>query len=315
MNRITGMDVEPGLSIVIRSYNTGPMTLEEVRRFFAEEIHYFANVKNPALVAAFQSVPREKFVGPGPWKIGLTGFVETPDADPRHVYHNLPISLDESRNLNNGQPGALAVWIDALELKTGERVYHLGGGVGYYDAILAEVVGRTGAVLVTEVDTDLAARAQGNLANYANVTVHAVDGSEFDPGDCDAILINAGCTHLDPCWLDRLRDGGRLMVPLTIKTEVPGMASERQANLGAGRMVKVVRHGHSFTAAAHSPIAIFSCTSMRDTESEANLRKAMGKGLIAKLQSVRRDPHQPDETCVLHRNDVCLSAAFSAVKP
>jgi len=315
MNRITGMDVEPGLSIVIRSYNTGPMTLEEVRRFFAEEIHYFANVKNPALVAAFQSVPREKFVGPGPWKIGLTGFVETPDADPRHVYHNLPISLDESRNLNNGQPGALAVWIDALELKTGERVYHLGGGVGYYDAILAEVVGRTGAVVVTEVDTDLAARAQGNLANYANVTVHAVDGSEFDPGDCDAILINAGCTHLDPCWLDRLRDGGRLMVPLTIKTEVPGMASERQANLGAGRMVKVVRHGHSFTAAAHSPIAIFSCTSMRDAGSEANLRKAMGKGLIAKLQSVRRDPHQPDETCVLHRNDVCLSAAFSAVKP
>jgi protein-L-isoaspartate(D-aspartate) O-methyltransferase len=107
------------------------MTLEEVRRFFAEGIQYFANVKNPALVAAFESVPREKFIGPGPWKIGLTGFVETPDADPRHVYHNLPISLDESRNLNNGQPGSLAVWIDALELKTGERVYHLGGGVGY----------------------------------------------------------------------------------------------------------------------------------------------------------------------------------------
>lgn len=93
------------------------MTLEEVRRFFAEEIQYFANVKNPALVAAFESVPREKFIGPGPWKIGLTGFVETPDSDPRHVYHNLPISLDESRNLNNGQPGALALWIDALELK------------------------------------------------------------------------------------------------------------------------------------------------------------------------------------------------------
>jgi protein-L-isoaspartate(D-aspartate) O-methyltransferase len=191
------------------------MTLKEVRRFFAEEIQYFANVKNPALVAAFESVPRETFLGPGPWKIGLAGLVETPDADPRHVYHNVPISLDELRNLNNGQPGALAVWIDALELKTGERVYHLGGGVGYYDAILAEVVGRTGAVVVSEVDTDLATRAQRNLANYPNVTVHAVDGTEFDPGDCDAILINAGCTHLHPCWLDRLRDGGRLMIPLT----------------------------------------------------------------------------------------------------
>ena len=79
------------------------------------------------------------------------------------------------------------------------------------------------------------------------------------------------------------------MIPLTIKTEVPGMAPERQTNIGAGMMVKVVRRGHSFTAAAHSLIAIFSCTSMRDAESEANLRKAMGMGLIAKSESVRRD--------------------------
>ena len=271
-------------------------------------------MKNPALVAAFESVQREKFIGPGPWKIGLAGFVGTPDADPRHVYHNLPISLDESRNLNNGQPGALAIWIDALELKTGERVYHLGGGVGYYDAILAEVVGRTGAVVVTEVDTDLATRAQRNLANYTNVTVHAVDGAEFDPGDCDAILINAGCTHLHSCWLTATRrrppddsahnqDGSTRHRPRTANEYWRG--NDGQSCGG----------GHSFNAAAHSPIAIFSSTSMRDAESEANLRKAMGMGLIAKLKSVRRDAHQPDETCMLHRNDVCLSAVVSAVKP
>ena len=132
---------------------------------------------------------------------------------------------------------------------------------------------------------------------------------------CDAILVNAGCTQLDSCWLDRLRDGGRLMIPLTIKTEVPGLAPERQPNIGAGMMVKVVRRGLSFTAAAHSPVAIFSCTSLRDAESEANLRKAMGMGLIAKLQSVRRDAHQPDETCMLHCIDVCMSAIVSAVRP
>lgn len=165
------------------------------------------------------------------------------------------------------------------------------------------------------MDSDLATRAQRNLANYTNVTVHAVDGAEFDPGDCDAILINAGCTHLHSYWLERLRDDGRLMVPLTIKTEVPGMAPERQTNVGAGMMVKVVRSGQSFTAAANSPVAIFSCATMRDAESEANLRKAMGLGLIAKLRSVRRDAHQPDMTCVLHRDDICLSAVVSAVEP
>ena len=105
------------------------------------------------------------------------------------------------------------------------------------------------------------------------------------------------------------------MIPFTIKTELPGMAPERQTNIGAGMMVKVVRRGLSFTAAAHSPVAIFSCTSMRDAESETNLRKAMGMRLIAKLQSVRRDAHQPDETCMLHCNDVCMSAIVSAVRP
>lgn len=98
------------------------------------------------------------------------------------------------------------------------------------------------------------------------------------------------------------------MIPLTVKREIPGMLTEQQTNLSVGMMIKVVRHGDLFTAAVRSPIAIFSCTSMRDAESEANLRKAMGM-LTAKLQSVRRDAHQPDETCVLHRNDVCLSAA------
>lgn len=283
------------------------MTLEEVRRFFAEEIQYFANVKNPALVAAFARVPREKFVGPGPWKIGLTSFAETCDADARHVYHNLPISLDESRDLNNGQPGSLAVWIDALELKSGERVFHLGGGVGYYDAILAEVVGSTGMVVVAEVDADLAARARENLRNYPNVVVHATDGAEFDPGPCDAILINAGCTHIHSRWLDRLREGGRLMIPLTVRTAMPGIAMQRQANLGAGMMVKAVRRNDCFSAVAHSPIAIFSCTSVRDPEIETILRKAMGMGLIGKLQSIRRDPHELADTCVLHRSDVCLS--------
>jgi hypothetical protein len=105
------------------------------------------------------------------------------------------------------------------------------------------------------------------------------------------------------------------MIPLTVKTEIPGMAPERQTNLGAGMMVKVVRRGPAFTATAHSSIAIFSCTTTRDAESEANLRKAMAMGLISKLQSVRRDAPQPDETCVLHRHDVCLSTVAAAANP
>jgi len=49
------------------------MTLDDYRRFYSEEVRYFANIKTAGLVAAFAQVPREKFVGPGPWRLGLSG--------------------------------------------------------------------------------------------------------------------------------------------------------------------------------------------------------------------------------------------------
>jgi hypothetical protein len=45
------------------------MTLEECRRFFAEEVRFTAMVRSPALVEAFARVPREHFLGPGSWEI------------------------------------------------------------------------------------------------------------------------------------------------------------------------------------------------------------------------------------------------------
>jgi hypothetical protein len=112
------------------------VTLDDCKRFYAEEIRFSANVRSPSLVAAFERVPREKFLGPGPWRIasadlGLGGvaYTTTDSADPHHVYHNVPIALDTSRDLNNGQPGTLARWIDAIDLKLGDRVFHVGCGV------------------------------------------------------------------------------------------------------------------------------------------------------------------------------------------
>ena len=35
-------------------------------------------------------------------------------------------------------------------------------------------------------------------------------------GPADAILINAGATHPRSIWLDSLRTGGRLLLPLTV---------------------------------------------------------------------------------------------------
>ena len=288
-----------------------PTTLEDSRRFYAEEIRFAAHLNSPALVEAFARVPREKYLGPGPWQvgspevralalIGLESSAYLTVDDPRHLYHNVVAVLDATRDLNNGQPSALARWMDAMDLKAGDRVYHLGAGVGYYTAIMAEIVSPSGSVVASEVHPELAARAQRNLSQYGNVTVHSGDGAVFDPGPCDAMLINAGVTHPHPLWLERLREGGRLLLPLTMATG---------KNVGQGVMVKVVHERGGFSARVITVLGLYSCTSMRDPQLEPVIAKAFPSRALFKVKSVRRDAHEPAESCVLHRSDVCVSCA------
>lgn len=287
------------------------LTVEDYRRVYADEIRFVANLTSPALVEAFARVPRDQFIGPGPWRVGSpelrafaavglgeANYVEVDD--PRHLYHNVVVVLDAAGDINNGQPSAVARWISALDLQPGARVYHLGCGVGYYTAIMAEVVGPDGSVVASEVNNDLAERARQNLAAYGNVQVHSADGAEMDPGECDAMLINAGVTHPHRLWLDRLREGGRLVVPITMATS---------QTLGAGLMMRIVRSGNHFSARGVTPVGIYSCIGMRDEMMEPILRNAMVTQQILKVKSLRLEPHDEDETCLAHGAVVCFSKA------
>jgi protein-L-isoaspartate(D-aspartate) O-methyltransferase len=274
------------------------MTLEDCRQFYAEEIRFAANISSPALGDAFARVPRENFLGPPPWYIGWKpGYEGGKTEDARQLYHNVLVAIDLNRCLNNGQPGALAQWIDALSLEPGSRTFHLGCGLGYYTAIIAEVVGNEGRVIAAEVDPQLAAQAKENLAGYPNAAVYSGDGVALDPGACDAILINAGVTQPHAPWLMRLKEGGRLIFPLTFS----------EKNAGVGVMAKVTRIGERFSAQVLTQVAIYNCTTLRDASLEPRLRQIMTSRDILNWKSVRIAPHEQDETCLLHAADTCLS--------
>jgi protein-L-isoaspartate(D-aspartate) O-methyltransferase len=287
------------------------LSLDDCRRFYADEVRLSANLHSPALVEAFARVPREKYLGPPPWQIGsaeqralsvagMGSLTYTATEDPCDVYHDVVIALDAAHDINNGQPSALARWIDALDLKAGDRVYHLGCGVGYYTAIMAELVGNGGAVIGIDVNSDLAARAGEHLSAYPNVSVQAGDGAAFDPGPCDAMLINAGVTHPHRPWLERLREGGRLVVPITMAAG---------PTLGQGPMVKITREGGGFSAQIITFVGILSCTSGREPQLEPVIAKALATRTLFKMKSVRLDTHEPTDTCILHGSDVCVSSA------
>ena len=282
------------------------MDIETLRQYYAEELRAVANIQSEAVVRAFAKVPREHFLGPGPWQIVNPWRLDvepsyrmTPDADSRHIYHNVLVAIDAERHLNNGQPGFLAFLIDALELQEGEHVVHIGCGTGYYTAIIAEVVGPKGHVTAIEIDPELASRARSNLSYLSDVQVVAGDGGDLDPGPTDAILINAGATHPRAIWLDSLRLGGRLLVPLTVTEDADGG--------GGGRVLKVTRQLRGFTACFISGVGIFSCVGGRHQDLNQRLKEAFARGDWKSVQSLRQDPHEPTDTCWLHHENFCLS--------
>jgi protein-L-isoaspartate(D-aspartate) O-methyltransferase len=277
--------------------------LNDVREQYAAEIRASANLQSEALVRAFAKVPREHFLGPGPWQIPSPGveadYRTTTDSDPRHLYRDVLVAIDPSRRLNSGQPSYLAFCIESLELHEGNRVVHVGCGVGYYTAIMAEVVGPTGYVAAIEIDADLAARAAENLRYLKHVKVIHGDGGNYDPGPCDAIFVNAGATHPRTVWLDCLRPGGRLILFLTVGFDDTGA--------GKGGTLKVGREGPGYPARFLSSVTVFHCIGARDDSANQRLLEAMRRGRWGSVRSLRRDAHELSDTCWLHGDDFCLS--------
>ena len=278
--------------------------LERVRVEFAETLRGVAGLKSPSLVRALATVPREHFVGPGPWQILSPsdlprGYRLTPDDDPRHLYDNVLVALDADRFLNNGEPAFLSRCLDTLDPGPRVRFLHIGCGVGYYTAIAAEAVLPGGSVVGLEIDPQLAERAKRNLAAYRNVEVISTDGSEYEGDPFDAIFVNAGATEVLPRWLDQLRIGGRLLVPLTIA--LPGM------DVGTGQMLLVARHPGAYAARFVSPVGIFHCTGARTDEGDDLLARAFQRGGEEGVRSLRRDQHGASPECWLHAPRFCLS--------
>ena len=274
------------------------MTIEQARRAFAEELRFVAHVGDSRVVDAFAAVPRERFVGPGPWRIyDFTegGYWSTPDADPRHVYHNVLVALDESTGLNTGSPSLWAYHFDRLGIHAGDRVLQIGTGSGYFTAILAELVGPGGKVLGFEVNAPLAAAAQGNLAAWPQASVRLVEGIAPIEGKWDVVVAFAGASAPPITWLDALDTGGRVLMPMT--------GSDQW-----GFMLRVDRLGAGFAARPVGGAGFFHCVGARSEDEAMALTHALkDRAGQQQIKSLRRDPHDRDEACWLHGKGWCLS--------
>ncbi len=201
--------------------------IAEVRAEYARRMAAESGSDDRRLEQAFAEVPREDFVGPGPWmimglKAALAGdrYIRTPDGDPAHLYQNALVALDPAKGINNGEPFLHAAWIGAVAPQPGETVSHIGAGTGYYTAILAKLVQPGGTVAAYEIDPHLANKATRNPAAYDNVTLIAGDAVNLPLPASDIIYVNAGVAAPPARWLSALKLGGRLVFPWRPSEEV-----------------------------------------------------------------------------------------------
>ena len=271
-----------------------------VRRAFAKQILATVQLDNPRLEAAFAQVPREDFLGPGPWMIPprrLGGYVPTLTADPVYLYVDDVVQITAERHLNNGQPSSHAKWIDSASIGRGDHVVHVGTGTGYYTAIMAHLVGRSGRMTGIELDPALAARTRNNLAPFANVVVVEGDGTAVSFDTADVIYVNAGVTRPVDAWLDSLAEGGRLILPLTTHKGFLGSGLSRVQIFGA--VFRIERHGSEYLAQWITSVAIIPCEGGRDDVSEKALAKAFAKGGEDRVTRLYRTDDLPEDRCWL----------------
>lgn len=240
--------------------------VEAFRDFYARYVTAQGGCRDPRIQAAFAAVERERYVGPGPWKVPTeTGYISTGTSDPAILYQDILVGLNADRSINNGEPSLHACCLDAAAISPGAVVTHIGSGTGYYTALLAHLVGDEGRVTAYEIDPELGSQARVNLSHLKQVRVIEESGTRGALPKSDLIYVSAGATHPLHSWLEALNLGGRLIFPLT-------------PNRGLGGMLRVTRLGaDTFAAKFISPATFIDCIGARD--------EATGESLVAVFES------------------------------
>lgn len=170
---------------------------------------------------AFSVAPRTMFLPRGArWRAGL----------------DAPILIGHGQT--NSQPRTVEAMLRLLEVRAGDRVLDVGSGSGWTTALLAHLTGPDGEVVGVEIEPDLVAFGDANLARaglpWASIT-------EADPGvlgrperaPYDRILVSAMARELPDELVDQLGEHGRMVVPVE------------------GRMLLVRRVDHGMEVTSH----------------------------------------------------------------
>ncbi|MFF2546624.1 methyltransferase, FxLD system [Kitasatospora sp. NPDC058063] len=185
-------------------------TAEELRDALTDRLLAQGAIRTAAVETAFRTVTREHF---------LPGFpLETAYAD-NPTYTKTDGSGTQISAAS--QPAIVALMLEQLAARPGERVFEAGAGTGVNAAYLASIVGPDGHVVAVDVDDDLVDGARKHLADagITNVDVVLGDGAlgHPDAAPFDRIIATVSTSEMPTAWLQQVKPSGRVVLPLRLR--------------------------------------------------------------------------------------------------
>lgn len=166
---------------------------EKIQRQLVER-----GIRDPKVLKAIRSVPREEFVNPESRGI---------------AYDDRPIPIGYGQTIS--QPYIVALMTELAAIRRGDRILEVGTGCGYQTAVLARL---SDQVYSVEIVPELSSRAEGTLeaVGVGNVQLRVCDGWEGWPEKApfDVILVAAAPPEVPPKLIEQLAEGGRLVIPV-----------------------------------------------------------------------------------------------------
>lgn len=155
-------------------------------------------IRDPAVLAAMRTVPREMFVAA---------------AAARRAYEDSALAIDEGQTIS--QPYIVALMLEAAGVGPQDHVLEVGAGSGYAAAVISRIAERVWAV---ERHARLAEQAEARWAalGYANIRLRVGDGTEgwVEHAPFDAIIVSAAGRAIPLALQEQLEIGGRLVIPV-----------------------------------------------------------------------------------------------------
>ena len=160
--------------------------------------HLEHEIADKRVIQAMRRVPREAFV---------------PSEHYYEAYADRPLGIGFGQTIS--QPFIVALMVQALELKSDDKVLELGTGSGYEAAVLAQLAAE---VVTVEIIPELAESARRVLDSlgYSNIKIHIAGRTLgwIEEAPYKAIIVSAGAPSVPEVLLNQLAWKGRLVIPV-----------------------------------------------------------------------------------------------------